>query len=102
MGLSEEAARRIEAIEVYCTSFRPMRSAFAGKPNKVLMKLVVSQETRKVLGCHIVADGAGELIQMAGIAVKAGLTKEQFDQTVAVHPTMSEELVTMHSPIRTA
>jgi glutathione reductase (NADPH) len=102
VGLSEEMARRVEAIEVYSTSFRPMRSAFADKPNKVLMKLVVSQETRKVLGCHIVADAAGELIQLAGIAVKAGLTKEQFDQTVAVHPTISEELVTMHSPVRTA
>ena len=102
VGLSEEMASRIEPIEVYATSFRPMRSAFADRPNKVLMKLIVSQETRKVLGCHIVADGAGELIQMAGIAVKAGLTKEQFDQTVAVHPTISEELVTMHQPVRTA
>lgn len=102
VGLSEEMARRIEAIEVYSTSFRPMHSAFADRPNKVLMKLVVSQETRKVLGCHIVADSAGELIQLAGIAVKAGLSKEQFDQTVAVHPTISEELVTMHSPVRTA
>lgn len=102
VGLSEEMARKIEPIEVYATSFRPMRSAFADRPSKVLMKLVVSQETRKVLGCHIVADGAGELIQMAGIAVKAGLSKEQFDQTVAVHPTISEELVTMHNPVRTA
>jgi glutathione reductase (NADPH) len=66
------------------------------------MKLIVSQATRRVLGCHIVADGAGELIQMVGIAVKAGLTKEEFDRTVAVHPTMSEELVTMHNPVRTA
>ena len=102
VGLSEEAAREREEIEVYATSFKPMRSAFAGRPQRVLMKLVVSKATRKVLGCHIVADGAGELIQMVGIAVKAGLTKEQFDQTVAVHPTISEELVTMHTPVRTA
>ena len=102
VGLSEETASERGPIEVYATSFRPMRSAFAGRPSKVLMKLIVSAETRKVLGCHIVADGAGELIQMAGIAVKAGLTKEQFDQTVAVHPTISEELVTMHEPVRTA
>lgn len=102
VGLSEEAAREQEPIEVYATSFRPMKSAFAGHSERVLMKLIVSQETRKVLGCHIVADGAGELIQMVGIAIKAGLTKEQFDQTVAVHPTMSEELVTMHNPVRTA
>ncbi len=102
VGLTEEQAREQEPVEVYCTSFRPMRSAFAGKPDRVLMKLVVSVKTRKVLGCHIVADGAGELIQMVGIAVKAGLTKEDFDRTVAVHPTMSEELVTMREPMRKA
>ncbi len=102
VGLSEEAARDQEPIEVYATSFKPMKSAFAGHSERVLMKLIVSQATRRVLGCHIVADGAGELIQMVGIAVKAGLTKEEFDRTVAVHPTMSEELVTMHNPVRTA
>ena len=102
IGLSEEAARDQEEIEVYCTSFRPMRTAFAGHPHRVLFKLIVSKATRKVLGCHIVADAAGELIQMVGIAVKAGLTKEDFDRTVAVHPTMSEELVTMRQPVRTA
>jgi glutathione reductase (NADPH) len=102
VGLSEEAAREQEAIEVYATSFRPMQSAFAGRPDRVLMKLIVSQATRKVLGCHIVAPGAGEMIQLAGIAVKMGATKEEFDRTVAVHPTMSEELVTMKTPVRTA
>lgn len=102
VGLTEEQARDVEPIEVYCTSFRPMRTAFAGRPHRVLMKLIVSQASRKVLGCQIVADNAGELIQMVGIAVKAGLTKEDFDRTVAVHPTISEELVTMHSPVRTA
>ena len=102
VGLSEEAAREQEEIEVYCTSFRPMRTAFVGNPHRVLFKLIVSKATRKVLGCHIVADAAGELIQMVGIAVKAGLTKEDFDRTVAVHPTMSEELVTMRDPVRTA
>ena len=66
------------------------------------MKLIVSQKTRKVLGCHIVADHAGELIQLVGIAVKMGATKEDFDRTVAVHPTISEELVTMKEPVRTA
>ena len=66
------------------------------------MKLIVSREDRKVLGCHIVAPGAGELIQLAGIAVKMGATKEDFDRTVAVHPTMSEELVTMKTPTRMA
>ena len=102
IGLTEEAAREQEEIEVYCTSFRPMNTAFADQPDRVLMKLIVSQATRKVLGCHIVAPGAGEMIQLAGIAIKMGATKEDFDRTVAVHPTMSEEMVTMRNPIRTA
>lgn len=100
IGLTEEAAREIEPVEVYCASFKPMQSSFAGSADRVLMKLVVSIETRKVLGCHIVAPEAGELIQLAGIAVKMGATKEDFDRTVAVHPTMAEELVTMREPVR--
>ena len=102
VGLSEEAAREQEAIEVYAASFKPMQQSFAGRAQRVLMKLVVSKASRKVLGCHIVAPGAGEMIQLAGIAVKMGATKEDFDRTVAVHPTMSEELVTLKTPVRTA
>ncbi|MFN3846684.1 MAG: FAD-dependent oxidoreductase [Paracoccaceae bacterium] len=102
VGLTEEVARDREPIEVYCTSFRPMRSAFAGRDTRVLMKLIVSVATRKVLGCHIVAPEAGEMIQLAAIAIKMGATKEDFDRTVAVHPTMAEELVTMRTPTRTA
>jgi glutathione reductase (NADPH) len=102
VGLSEEAARAQEPIEVYATAFRPMKTAFAGKPDRVLMKLIVSQATRKVLGCHIVAPEAGEMIQLAAIAIKMGATKEDFDATCAVHPTMAEELVTMRKPVRTA
>ena len=100
VGMTEEEARAQEEIEVYSTTFKPMQSAFAGRDDRVMMKLVVSKESRTVLGCHIVAPQAGEMIQMAGIAVKMGATKEQFDQTCAVHPTMSEELVTMRSPVR--
>jgi len=102
VGLSEEEARENGPIEVYCTSFKPMKQSFAGRSDRVLMKLIVCADTRKVLGCHIVAEGAGEMIQMVGIAVKMGATKEDFDRTVAVHPTMAEELVTMKSPVRTA
>jgi glutathione reductase (NADPH) len=102
VGLSEEDAREQEPVDIYCTSFRPMQSAFAGRPDRVLMKLVVAKESQKVLGCHIVAPQAGEMIQLAGIAVKMGATKQDFDRTVAVHPTMSEELVTMKTPMRTA
>jgi len=102
VGLSEEEARENGPIEVYCTNFKPMKQSFAGRSDRVLMKLIVCADTRKVLGCHIVAEGAGEMIQMVGIAVKMGATKEDFDRTVAVHPTMAEELVTMKSPVRTA
>ena len=102
VGLSEEDARKEEEIEVYATTFKPMQTAFAGRGDRVLMKLVVSKATRRVLGCHIVGPHAGEMIQLAGIAVKMGATKEDFDRTVAVHPTISEELVTMKTPVRTA
>ena len=100
VGLTEEAARDQEDIEVYAATFRPMHSLFAGRPDRVLMKLVVSVATRRVLGCHIVGPQAGEMIQLAAVAVKMGATKEDFDRTVAVHPTMSEELVTLRRPIR--
>ncbi len=102
IGLSEEEARDQEPVDIYATSFKPMQQSFAGRADRVLMKLIVSKETRKVLGCHIVAPGAGEMIQLAGIAVKMDATKEDFDRTVAVHPTMSEELVTMREPVRSA
>jgi glutathione reductase (NADPH) len=77
-----------------------MRHAFAEGSEKVFMKLVVCQTTQKVLGCHIVGDAAGEMIQLVGIAIKMGATKQDFDRTVAVHPTMSEELVTLRNPTR--
>lgn len=102
VGLTEEAARETGPIEVYVASFRPMKTLFAGRQDRVMMKLVVAAETRRVLGCHIVGPEAGELIQLAAIAVKMGATKEDFDRTVAVHPTMAEELVTLRKPTRTA
>ena len=102
VGLTEEAAREREEIEVYCAAFRPMQNAFIGKEERVLFKLIVSCASRRILGCHIIADGAGELIQMVGVAVKMGATKEDFDATVAVHPTMSEEIVLMKTPVRMA
>lgn len=102
VGLSEEDARAQEEVEIYATSFKPMQSSFAGLDDKVLMKLIVSKASRKVLGCHIVAPGAGEMIQLAGIAIKMGATKEDFDRTVAVHPVMAEELVTLRFPRKEA
>jgi glutathione reductase (NADPH) len=100
IGLTEEQAREQEPIEVYATTFRPMKTAFADRPDRVLMKLIVSRATRKVLGCHIVAPDAGEMIQLAAVAITMGATKEDFDRTVAVHPTMAEELVTLRKPVR--
>jgi glutathione reductase (NADPH) len=76
-----------------------MYHAFADRDEKMLMKLIVDKPSRVVLGVHIVGHGAGEMIQMVGIAVKMGATKEQFDATVAVHPTAAEELVTMKEPV---
>ena len=102
IGLSEQAARALGPVDVFTTTFRPMRVAFAGRPDKVLMKLVVAADTRRVLGCHIVGPDAAEMIQLVAIAVKMGATKEDFDRTVAVHPTMAEELVTMRKATRLA
>ena len=100
IGLTEEHAREAGPIEVYSSAFRPMKTLFAGRADRVLLKLIVDAVTRRVLGCHIVGPDAGEMIQLVAIAVKMGATKEDFDRTVAVHPTMAEELVTMRKPVR--
>ena len=97
VGLSESEARHScpGEVDVYLTRFRPMKYAFTGSDERVLMKLVVDAQTQKVVGVHIVGPEAPEMIQLAAIAVKAGLTKAQWDATCAVHPTMAEELVTL-------
>ena len=100
VGMTEEEARADREIEVYATSFRPMRTAFIDCPDRTMFKLIVCKETRVVLGAHIVSDDAGEWIQLIGIAVKNKLTKEQFDATCAVHPTATAEIVTMSQPVR--
>ena len=100
VGLSEDDARKDGEIEVYRSSFRAMLHTLSGRDEKILMKLIVAKDSRKVLGCHITGHGSGEMIQLAGIALKMGATKEDFDRTVAVHPTAAEELVTMRAPVR--
>jgi glutathione reductase (NADPH) len=100
VGMTEEQGKARGGVEVYATNFRPMKTLFAGRQTRTLMKLIVDETTRKVLGCHIVGPEAGEMIQLAAIAVKMGATKEDFDRTVAVHPTAAEELVTMRKPVR--
>lgn len=99
VGLAETEARALGEVEVYRSTFRPMLATLSGREEKMLMKLVVTNADRRVRGVHIVGHGAGEMIQLAGIAVKMGATKEDFDRTVAVHPTAAEELVTMRAPV---
>jgi glutathione reductase (NADPH) len=99
IGCSEAAAwSRYGDIDVYRTAFRPMKATLSGAQDRVLMKLIVDKATDKVVGVHVVGHDAGEMIQLAGVAVTMGATKADFDRTVAVHPTASEELVTMRTP----
>ncbi len=99
VGLSEEeAARRYPELEVYRAEFRPMKATLSGRSEKMIMKLVVDAASRKVVGAHILGHDAGEMAQLLGISLKAGVTKDDFDRTMAVHPTAAEELVTMYNP----
>jgi len=96
IGLTEGQAReQLRKVDVYKTTFRPMKATLSGRNTRSFMKLLVDGITDRVVGCHIVGPDAGELIQVVGIAVKMGATKADFDATMAVHPTAAEELVTM-------
>ena len=98
VGITEAAARASgRAVDIYRATFKPMKHTLSGRDTRMLMKLVVDGETQKVLGVHICGPDAGEMIQLAGIAVKMGATKDDFDATMAVHPTAAEELVTMRT-----
>jgi glutathione reductase (NADPH) len=99
VGLTEDmAARNFEELDIYRAEFRPMRHTLAGRRENMIMKLVVDAASRRVLGAHVLGPDAGEMAQLLAIAVKAGLTKEDFDRTMAIHPTAAEELVTMYKP----
>ncbi len=96
VGLTEAQARSAHSqIDIYKTSFRAMKHTLSGRDERTFMKLIVDAETDVVLGCHICGEGAGEMAQLLDIAITCGATKAQFDATMAVHPTASEELVTM-------
>jgi glutathione reductase (NADPH) len=96
IGLTEAQARaQLAIVDVYKTSFRPMKATLSGRATRVFMKLLVDGTTDRVVGCHIAGPDAGEMIQLVGIAVQMKATKADFDATMAVHPTMAEELVTM-------
>ncbi|MVT64433.1 glutathione-disulfide reductase [Bradyrhizobium pachyrhizi] len=99
VGLTEEEARaQFSHVDIYKTDFRPIKATMSGRDTRVLMKLVVDGASDRVLGCHIVGDGAAEITQAVAIAVKMRATKADFDATIALHPTASEELVTMRTP----
>ena len=99
VGMSEEqAVKKFAEIEVYRAEFRPMKSTLSGRADRMIMKLVVNAADRKVVGAHILGHDAGEMAQLLGITLKAGCTKDDFDRTMAVHPTAAEELVTMYAP----
>lgn len=101
VGLSEEEAREQYAdIRVYTADFRPMKHTLSGSDERCLMKLIVDDASDKVVGAHMVGEEAGEVIQGIAIAVRAGLTKLDFDATVGIHPTGAEEFVTMRSVTR--
>lgn len=98
VGLTEEKAlKRGHTVDIYKTSFKPLKHTLSGRDERSMMKLVVDVKTDKVLGCHIFSEQAGEMAQLVAIALKMGATKAQFDATVAVHPTMAEELVTIRT-----
>jgi glutathione reductase (NADPH) len=99
VGLTEAQARaQFSQVDIYKADFRPMKATMSGRDTRVLMKLVVDATTDRVVGCHIVGDGAAEMVQVLGIAVKMKATKADFDSTMALHPTAAEELVTMRTP----
>jgi len=99
VGLSEEdAGHQFADVEIYRASFRPMRHTLSGRQERMLMKLVVDGESRRVVGAHVLGPDAGEMAQLLAISLKAKLTKDDFDRTMAVHPSAAEELVTMYEP----
>jgi glutathione reductase (NADPH) len=96
IGLTEaEACARLARVDIYKTSFRPLKATLAGRDTRSFFKLVVDGSTERVVGCHIVGPDAGEMIQLVGIAIKMNATKADFDRVMAVHPTAAEELVTL-------
>ena len=95
-GITEaEAREKYGNVDIYKSQFRPMRGTISGSPERMIMKLIVNPADQKILGCHILGPDAGEIIQVVGITMKMGATKDDFDATMALHPSAAEELVTM-------
>ncbi|RIA36009.1 NADPH-glutathione reductase [Ectopseudomonas oleovorans] len=101
VGLSEEQAiENGHKVKVFESRFRPMKLTLTENPERTLMKLVVDADSDRVLGCHMVGPEAGEIVQGLAIALKAGATKQIFDETIGVHPSAAEEFVTLRTPTR--
>ena len=92
------ARERLHRVDIYKSTFRPLKATLSGRHSRVLIKLVVDAVTDRAVGVHIVGEGASEMIQLISVAVKMGATKADLDVTMAVHPTAAEELVTMREP----
>jgi glutathione reductase (NADPH) len=98
VGLTErEALQRFPRVDIYKTNFRPLKATVSGAPERAIMKLIVDGASQRIVGAHILAHEAAEMIQLVAVAMTMGATKADFDATVAVHPTAAEELVTMRS-----
>ncbi|XP_073109799.1 glutathione reductase, chloroplastic isoform X1 [Elaeis guineensis] len=101
VGLTEEKAiQEYGDVDIYTANFRPLKATLSGLPDRVFMKIIVCTSTNKVLGVHMCGEDSPEIIQGIAVAVKAGLTKADFDATVGIHPTSAEEFVTMRTPTR--
>ena len=98
VGLTENEARDSHDVDIYSSSFKPMKHTLSGNNERTMMKLIVDKKTDKVLGCHMVGADAPEIIQGFAVALKCGATKTQFDSTIGIHPTAAEEFVTMRTP----
>ncbi len=96
VGMPEHEAREtFDDVDVYKSRFRPMKGTISGREERMLLKLLVNAADQRVVGCHIIGPDAGEIVQMAAIAMRMGATKADFDNTMALHPSAAEELVTM-------
>jgi glutathione reductase (NADPH) len=101
VGYPEEDARKhYGEIDVYRSQFTPMKHTLSGRDEKTMMKLLVQAGSGKIVGLHVVGLDAPEIVQGFAVAIKSGLTKQQFDRTVGIHPTAAEELVTMRTPVQ--
>jgi glutathione reductase (NADPH) len=100
VGLTEaEAIARGHQVDIYRSTFKPLKHTLTGRDERTMMKLVVDQTTDRVLGCHMVGADAGEITQGFAVALNCGATKAQFDMTIGIHPSAAEEFVTMRTKV---